>query len=362
MLKAVPRILEIGDFQYFKQIYPEQTTSLWTGWRPSRVLPRRAYDDCTPLRFAAAMRDAAAGRYGVVVAYMSSRAPKLPRYWLRAFARQPWRPISALTRVFGVSWLQPFKFSMPFVVLDMNDTFGIGAHNFFLLDKADVAFKRELPADRWHVLFGSGHPNLPTQRIRGNDRWQARLAKLRPIALPVPRIDPKLFADGFPEKTVDVFFAGEVEKNNWVRRTGLSELKALAERGVQADLPEGRLPRQEFYRRLARAWLAWSPAGYSWECYRTGEAAQCMTVPIVSHPTVERYRPLLDGEHLFQYDIEPGGLTRVVEKALADKGRLQKMAAAGRDHVLKHHTLRGIVDHVLETALAAAPIARPNAS
>jgi hypothetical protein len=353
MSTSAPRILEIGDLQYFKQIYPELTTSLWTGWRPSRALPLHAYADCTPLRFAAAMRKVAAGEFDVVVAYMSSRAPWLPRYWLRSFAREPWRPMSTLTRVFGVSWLRPIRFSMPFIVLDMNDTFGIGAHNFFLLDKATIAFKRELPADRWHVLFGSGHANLPTQRIRGNRKWLDRLAKLRPLGLPVPNVDSGLFADGFPEKTIDVFFAGEIERNNWVRRAGYVELKALRERGLKIDLPQERLPRAEFYRRMARAWLAWSPAGYSWECYRTGEAAQCMTVPLVNHPTVERDRPLLDGVHLFEYDVEPGGLTRAIEHALADKVRLRQMAAAAREHVLKHHTMRSIVDHVLQNAHAS---------
>lgn len=354
MQKVIPRILEIGDLQYCKQMYPEQTTSLWTGWRPSKVLKTSDYSDCTPRKFAAAIRDAAAGHYDVVVAYMPARSPWLPRYGLRAFAREPWRPVSTLTRVFGVSWLHHAGIRPPLIALDMNDTFTIGAHNFFLLDRADFIFKRELPADRWHTLYGSAHPNLPTRRIRGDSKWQTRLAKLRPLALPMPVLDAKVFAEGFPEKTVDVFFAGEVEKNSWARRAGLEELKALSKRGIVVDIPEQRLPRREFYRRMASAWLAWSPAGYSWECYRTGEATQCLAVPIVNHPTVERDRPLLDGVHLFQYDIEPGGLTRVIEKALSDKGRLQQMAMAARAHVLSQHSLRALVNHVIRTALGAS--------
>jgi hypothetical protein len=78
-----------------------------------------------------------------------------------------------------------------------------------------------------------------------------------------------------------------------------------------------------------------------------------MTVPLVNHPTVERDRPLLDGVHLFEYDVEPGGLTRAIEHALADKARLRQMAAAAREHVLKHHTMRSIVDHVLQNAHAS---------
>jgi hypothetical protein len=175
------------------------------------------------------------------------------------------------------------------------------------------------------------------------------------LALPTPTVNPELFAGGFPEKTVDVFFAGEVDHNSWVRRTGLEEIRKLREKGIVVSLPEGRLSVADFYKELARAWLAWSPAGMGWQCYRTGEAALCLTVPIVNQPTVERDLPLLDGQHLFQYDVEPGGLTRAIEEALSDKDRLRRMALAARRHVLENHTLKAIVDRVLETALAARP-------
>ena len=103
---------------------------------------------------------------------------------------------------------------------------------------------------------------------------------------------------------------------------------------------------------MSRAWLAWSPEGFSWECYRTGEAAQCLTVPVVNHPTVERHRPLLQGQHLIQYDIEDDGLGRAVEAALADKERLKQMALAAREHVKTHHTLRALAGHIIETGLS----------
>src|SRR5262249_650855 len=111
-------------------------------------------------------------------------------------------------------------------------------------------------------------------------------------------------------------------------------------------------PRPEFYRRMSRAWLAWSPEGFSWECFRTGEAAQCLTVPVVNHPTVERHRPLLQGQHLIQYDIEDDGLVRAVEAALADKAWLKQMAFAARDHVKPPLMLRPMASHIIETGLS----------
>ena len=353
MQASTARILEIGDYGLAKWAYPDRTTLLWTGWRPRGHYEAGSFD-CTPLRFAQAMRNVRGGRYDLVIVHMLSRSPWLPRYWLRSLARQPLKPIAALTRVSGTSWIRAVSIPVPLVAIDLHDSFGIGRHNFFLLDRADVVFKRELPVDRWQTLFYSGHPILPTRRIRSNPRWQRRLAKLRPIALPVPAIDTSGFWQGeFPEKTIDVFFSGNAEVNSWVRRAGIAELRALAARGLKIEIATEPLPRNEFYRRMSQAWLAWAPSGYGWESYRKMEAAQCLSVPVVNSPTIERYRPLRRGEHIVEYEVEPGGLTRAIEAALADKDRLKQMAHAARQHALAHHVPTAVVDHVIEAGLSS---------
>jgi glycosyltransferase involved in cell wall biosynthesis len=246
------------------------------------------------------------------------------------------------------------KLPVPIAVLDMNDAFIVGSHNFFLLDKAAAAFKRELPVDRWHILCHSAHPALPTRRIRRNRRWNERLAKIRPISLPAARIDTGLLWKGdHPEKTTDVFFVGEVAENSWVRRVGLPELEALREKGLRIDIPQDRLPHDEFLRRLSSAWLAWSPSGYSWECYRTAEAAQCLTVPVLNYPTVERHAPLREHEHVLLYDVSPGSLSSAIERGLSDKPRLRQMAAEARGHVREFHLQGAMVDYVIDETLRA---------
>jgi hypothetical protein len=64
---------------------------------------------------------------------------------------------------------------------------------------------------------------------------------------------------------------------------------------------------------------------------------------------------LIHGEHAIFYDVEPGGLTRTIIAALADKARLADMARAGRAHVLAYHTPRAIAVHVIETVLGKKP-------
>ncbi|MGM4924893.1 glycosyltransferase family 1 protein [Tardiphaga sp. 804_B3_N1_9] len=346
-----PRILELGSWHYCKDIYPEETDVLWTGERPiPRGRAAKGFADCTPWRFIKAMREARRGAYDLIIVYMPLRPAWHPRYWLRAFFRQPLRPLSAMTRVFGVSWLRFVKPPVPIAVLDMNDAFIVGSHNFFLLDKATAAFKRELPVDRWHILCHSAHPALPTRRIRRNRRWNERLAKIRPISLPATRIDTDSEP---PEKTSDVFFVGEVAENSWVRRVGLSELEALRSKGLKVDIPHERLPHDEFLRRLSSAWLAWSPSGYSWECYRTAEAAQCLTVPVLNYPTVERHAPVREHEHVLLYDVTPGSLSAVIERGLSNKPRLRQMALGLREHVRKYHLQDAMVDYVIDETLRA---------
>jgi hypothetical protein len=352
------RILEIGDQSYCADVYPERTTLLWAGWRPPLrplVNDRLVYQDCTPVRFFKAMRDVSAGKYDLIVAYAGQYSPWHPRIWFRAFAREPWKPIATLSRGFGVSWLKFARPSVPVAFLDMSDSFLIGVHNFSLIDMADVCFKRELPIDRWQAFVGPGHPVFPSARMRRKERWQARIDKLRPLSLPVEEIDSlEIAAGAFPEKTMDIFFAGDVEGNSSVRHRGIGELKALADHGIRIDIPEQRLPRAEYRRRMAGAWLTWSPGGIGWECYRHSEAPQCCSVPVISAPTIERHAPLMDGEHAIYYDIEPGGLTHAVVAALADRERLKRMAKAGREYVLGHRTRRAIVDHVIRTVLKPA--------
>ena len=44
---------------------------------------------------------------------------------------------------------------------------------------------------------------------------------------------------------------------------------------------------------------------------------------------------------------------RAVETALTDKQQLERMAIAAREHVLRYHTPRALVDHVIECGLAS---------
>ena len=343
------RILEIGGF-YFKLEFPERTTALWSNPRlPQEGEPIDGFS--TPDRILRELKAAGEGKYDVIVANTLRYSPWHPRYWARGPFYTPAHPWAALTRQFGVSALRFAKIPVPLIAIDMDDAFGIGRSSVFLLDKAKVFFKRELPVDKWQVLYGSVHPHLPTLRYRSSAKWQRRMDVLQPISLPQFRYDERWRIAPFPDKTHDIFFAGSVEGNSTVRSAGLAEIERLKAAGYRIDQPTERLPYDAFLERMSHSWLAWSPEGMGWDCNRHYEASIAQAVPLMNRPTIIRHAPLLDGVHGVYYDVEPGGLERAAVAVLADKDRLKQMAVAARDHVFTHHTRRAYCERVLRMAL-----------
>jgi hypothetical protein len=342
------RILEIGDHSHFKQTYFERTKLLWTGRRAPRSLSPRDYADCTPSAFIRAMQEVARGEFGIVIAYAGQRSPWHPRYWFRALFGNS--PLTASVRVFGVSWLRRLR--TPIVALDMHDIPTIHPSNFFLLDLARLYFKRELPVDHWQSFCGTAHANLPTLRIRRDPLWQRRITKLQPISLQAPLLDLGLSeATTFANKKHDIFFAGAVDCNSTVRSDGLRSLHKLSDLGVDADIAVDRLPPAEYYRRMSQAWLAWSPSGLGWDCYRHYEAPQCLAVPVINYPTIFRHHPLEAGVHAIYYAPEGDGLISAIKTALIDKEKLSIMAKAGRALVCAHHAGPAFCERVVHMTL-----------
>jgi len=348
------RILEIGDHSYFRQIYPETTTLLWTAHRPPRHLHPSEYLDCTPRHLSRTIGDIKRGGYDLVVIYPHARAAWHPRYWLRALVYTPSHPVAALTRCFGIPMLRFVGFKTPLVVVDMHDDFTIHRSNFFLLGRAKNYFKRELPVDAWQTLHGTAHHDLPTRQLRSNKRWQDWLEKLRPISLQIGRIDIGDADKVFAAKTTDVFFAGNVQSNSTLRLNGAAQLRRLADLGVRVDMPSTLLSKSEYQHRMSLAWLAWSPSGRGWDCYRHYEAPQCLAVPVINYPTILRHMPLEDGRHAIYYAPEGNGLAEAVSNALLDRDRLKTIALAGRAHVQANHVDRAFCDRILALALEGA--------
>jgi glycosyltransferase involved in cell wall biosynthesis len=143
-----------------------------------------------------------------------------------------------------------------------------------------------------------------------------------------------------------IFFGGTTS-----RADGFPELQALASAGYKIDIPANGLPRNEYLERMAGAWLAWSPSGYGWDCYRHYEAAAVGTVALSNYPTIYRDKPFREGEHCLFYSPEPGELTLAIKSALADRHRLRRMGKAAREHFFQNHTERARAERIAVMAV-----------
>ena len=355
--ERVPRILEISDFRMMPEAYPE-TVDHWSTLSPADFYNKGPRDNLVTMtslpRLARAL---ASPDYDLVVV----QPGMFPPWHLQAisrslFRRSALRGVIPYFRYFGPEMIRG-RVSAPIAVWDLEEAPFICKHNLFLLDRATLYFKRELPPDHWRTFMGTVHHKVPTPRFRMLEKQRSRIGKLRPISFGLPFGRDKLpgahpVPDG--QKTADIFFTGRVKDSTTVRQRGLAELLALRDKGYRIDVPDNNLPLDEYLKRCARAWLTWSPEGFGYECFRTYEAAICGSVPVLNRQTLDRYNPLRDSEHCFYYDVEPGGLTRTLEQALSNRAKLSEMARAARVFVLAEHTYAALGRHVAETTLAFA--------
>ncbi|MFT8244505.1 glycosyltransferase [Roseomonas sp. BN140053] len=332
-MQAPPRILEIGEFCLFRRTWPDSTVFIQAGPDSAAVAPLiSAY--FRPRHWQRP------GRFDLIVAHPPLRSPGNPEMLRRLLS--PRRSADARR---GIAWglasrLPPGRGAAPLAVLDMHDEREVAPHCLPLLDHCRHYFKRELPADPAKAF------RLPLR----DARLPGRMEKLRPISLGLSAEVVTAAPPPLP-KTVDLFFAGSTRHAPAIRAEGLRRIEALAARGVRVDIAREALPREEFLRRCGRAWLTFSPEGLGWDCFRHYEAALCRSVPVINQPTIRRHAPLREGEHALHYEVEGDGLERVVLAALADPGRLARMAEAARAQVLEHHTHEALCRYVVASCL-----------
>jgi hypothetical protein len=352
--KGTIRVLEIGQDALSQLLFPGNTTFLYCSSSRSRMHRRR--ESAFGLLAAVKMwRGLARGDYDLVV--------------LGCVKRGVWNPGASLFRnllsvlrylahpsSFGpylAAWLAR-RHNVPAVAYDQSDTMLIVSSSFFLFPYIRCFFKRELPQNKWQVFLSTTSRNGDVSNIRRQPFFQDALAKVRPFPLNVgpPAYDfPAVTAE---RKTIDIFYSGDNPKTT-VRTEGVQLLARLAEQGIRVDLPRERLPREEFLRRIAAAWLVWSPEGSGWECERHAEVLIRGSVPVINYPTIHRYKPLLDGVHAFYYGCEEDHLLHVVRKALQDKEALLRMVEAGREHLRQWYAAPRVAEYVLREAGLAGP-------
>lgn len=230
------------------------------------------------------------------------------------------------------------------------DTPMIGRHQFYILKRCAAYFMRECPQNIWNAFLFTSSKRNDTINVRRDPFIKKQVEKIHPLPIGIAQGKLEKIPFGIPKKT-DVFFAGGLDATP-VRRAGLQLLEELGREGYTVDVSMERLPQDIFFRRCAEARIVWSPEGVGWDCDRHYEAAAAGSVPLINYPTIRRHAPFIGGETALYYGMEGDHLKRVVKDALRDSGRVERMGAAAREHLLQHHTRSKILDYMLETLVA----------
>ena len=239
------------------------------------------------------------------------------------------------------------KPATPFVGLDMEDVSIIDNSRFPLLRNSVCYFKRELPQNPCNALLYTTSKTQCNGNVLHLPFFRDAVAKLRPISVGVDAETSKSLVEFDVPKKTDVFFSGDCA-NRLNRQHGLKQLEALKAEGYAIDIAYDRLPREEFLRRCAQAYLVWSPEGFGWDCFRHYEVALVGSVPLMQTPTIYRYAPLKDGVHGLYYYVEEDDLALRIRQALQNRARLVEMGMAARRHVLERHTLDALSRYIIQ--------------
>jgi hypothetical protein len=338
------RILEIGDRDFFYELFPRQVTWIWTSkgrLKDSGADPKLKF---TWKLFFDLRRRIARNEFDLIVLtlvgiplyrvehfFLKKLFYFLRRFFFKFFTLAPYL-------VFFVD-LKKTKL----VVLDSWDDPIIRPQYFIFFSRLSRYFKRELPPNHWQAFLCTTRRYENLGNIRKEPAFVRIQSRLRTLPIRAYRRDQLAFCEPV-EKNTDIFYVGM--DHNPIRQKGVQLLRKFQEQGWRVDMPTTRLSKEEFSQRLQRSWLAFSPQGDGWQCHRTYEAIIHGAVPVMNYPVVERYRPLRDGVHAFYYGCEEEHLLEVLRQALGDKARLVKMLASAREYLSTFYSAEAVLQYV----------------
>ncbi len=148
------------------------STSLW----PNAELDAKHDQVVTLASLPRLARALASTDYDLVVVQSGTfRAWHLQALLRSLFRRSALRGHIPYFRHFGQEMIRG-RVTAPVAIWDWDEPPFIYRHNVFLLDRAALYFKRELPPDHWRVFMSTLHYKVPTPRFRLEEKHRQRIA------------------------------------------------------------------------------------------------------------------------------------------------------------------------------------------
>ena len=249
------------------------------------------------------------------------------------------------------TWWAPWvvrygKSKTPLAVIDARDSHYVFSWDLPLLKAAKFYFKRDLMNWTMRAL-------QPLQNYYTDKKIVPLLGKLRPMSLGLEEYRFATASRPMKDRDIDIFMSGG---DNPLRRLIREMCERLTDR-YRIHIHKGLLPLDEYKEMLQRSKLAICIESLGGETWRQYEVAGAGTVPLMSWPYTQVHEPLIPDIHAFYFSYIEDHFERIVEEALRDGDRLQRMSDAARQFVLEKKGRRKLLNYVVDTTLSEPPAA-----
>jgi len=249
------------------------------------------------------------------------------------------------------TWWAPWvvrggKSKTPLAVIDARDSHYVFPWDLPLLRAAKLYFKRDLM--NWTI-----RATQPLENFRTEKKIRPLVAKLRPMSLGLEEHRFAPASSPMKDRDIDIFMSGG---DNPLRKLIREKCERLSDR-YRVHIHKGLLPLDEYRAMLQRVKLCVCTESWGGETWRQYEVAAAGVIPLMSWPYTQVVEPLIPDEHAFYFSYIADHFERVVEDALRDPERLQRISDAARQFVLAKKGRTHLLPYVVETTLAEPALA-----
>ena len=244
------------------------------------------------------------------------------------------------------TWWAPWvvrygKSKTPLAVIDARDSHYVFSWDLPLLRACKFYFKRDLMNWTMRAL-------QPLQNYYTDKKIEPYLGKLQPMSLGLEESRFAATSRSMKDRDIDIFMSGG---DNPLRRLVREKCERLSGR-YRVHLHKGLLPLDQYKEMLQRVKLAVCIESLGGETWRQYEVAAAGAIPLMSWPYTQVHEPLIPDEHAFYFSYIADHFERIVDEALCDSDRLQRISDAARQFVLEKKGRRRLLNYVVETTLA----------
>jgi hypothetical protein len=148
------------------------------------------------------------------------------------------------------------------------------------------------------------------------------------------------------DKEYDVCFAGALNSN--ARQFAVDTLKRLADYDLNIYIPSENLDKKSYCQMLQKSWLALSPEGIGFHCFRHYEAMAMGAVPLINFPETDLITCHEDAVDVLFFNLKFEDFKEKIMNSLRDKEMLMKIILNNLANLEAKYSPRAVGKEILD--------------